>query len=101
MKTWEKAEHNPKGLDVVRVGGSGSGVIKGDQIGKHVMVEVKTTEKKSFRLTTELIVKTKKQAASQGRMAIIRLDLNMGRPGETVAIIPWDAFLLMMERVDE
>ena len=101
MEPWEKAEHNPKGLDVVRVGGSGSGVIKGDQIGAHLMVEIKTTEKMSFRISLELIDKLKRQAASMSRMPILRVDLDVLGRDESVAVMPWSEYVVLMDVIDD
>jgi len=103
MELWEKAEHDPKGLDVKRVGGSGSGVIKGDQIGKHLMVEVKTVQGSRYIIVDHTIWKMQKQAASQGKMPVMRVDFMVGHGSleTTVAVLPWETFLAMMSIIDD
>lgn len=92
---WKSREEDPAGLDVKRVGGSGSGVIKGDQIGPDWMVEIKSTAAYSYRVQYETIRKMKEQAARQGKAPVLRVDLV--RAGEMVAVLPWDMFILLVE----
>lgn len=98
MEQWKKAEHDAKGLPVKRVGGSGSGTIKGDQIGDNLMVEVKTTGYRSYTIRMTLVKKVVEEAASQGKMPILRVDMRSGERDEvSVAVIPWETFVLLME----
>lgn len=102
MKLWERAEQNPMGLDVKRVGGSGSGTIKGDQIGPNLMVEVKTTGRFSYSISDTLVSKTKRDAAKQGRTPVIRIHLRHGFDEEQVlAVIPWEVLQLLLETQNE
>lgn len=70
-----------------RVGGSGSGISKGDARNEEWMVEDKfTVRAKRFTVTQEMIDKALRQAHSTGRNPVIRV----GLPKYEVAVLLWE-----------
>lgn len=78
-----------------RVGGSGSGISKGDARNDRWMVEDKfTVRAKRFSVTQDMIDKALRQAHRTGRNPVIRV----GLPKYDVAVLLWDD---LKELIDE
>jgi hypothetical protein len=74
-----------------RVVGSGSGIEKGDGRTRGVArIEFKTTQKKSFSITLEMIQKIENAALGGGELPIIEVEFldAKGLPEATVALMP-------------
>ena len=56
---------------------------KGDVSAKNFLVECKTTEKKGYRLTREVLHKIKMEAYKQNKIPVLQVDLE----GESYAVI--------------
>ena len=101
MVDWLKDEKNSAGLPVRRVGGSGCGWQKGDQVGDDWLVEVKTTSRLGFRISTEVIGKIANEAAQEGKAAVLRVTLDAEKNPIMVAVVPWEQFILLVEAADD
>jgi len=66
---------------------------KGDVKTRQLLVECKRTEKKSFRLTREMLRVLRLEALKAGRDPVLQLEFER----EQWAIIPWDNLLALME----
>ena len=97
MKDWEKHERDRAGLNVKRVGGSGCGWLKGDQVGENWMVEVKTTKARTFPVSTVLMKKAEREAAAEGKSVVMKVVLEVEDKSRTkvYAVLPWDEFILL------
>lgn len=71
--------------------GSGNQFTKGDvQLKKVMRIECKATEKKSFRVTKEMIDKIEEAAMSSGELPAIEINLvnERGRVTHSVCVVP-------------
>lgn len=76
---------------VKRIAFSGAGTEKGDVRVKNVFrIECKTTSKKSFSVTLEMIEKIEQAALSSGEMPILVLEFNDGKGNrlKEIAVCP-------------
>ncbi len=70
------------------VKGSGSGFDKGDvRIKNKVLIEAKTTERKSFSVTREIVDKLENAACSQGEIPVLVVEF-IGKRKQTLCVIP-------------
>lgn len=93
----EKAER----LGGALVPGSGVGQTKGDVRIKGVArLECKTTQKKSFSITQEMIEKIENAVVGLGELPIVLVEFNdgFGKPLKTVAVLPFYALEELLSR---
>lgn len=71
------------------VKGSGCGFAKGDvRIKGRVLIEAKSTEKKSFSVTLAMLDKIEDAATSQGEMPVIEIEFIGGKTPRKVCVVP-------------
>lgn len=77
-------------FDAKQTPASGSRDVKGDlRIKKVVRIEAKTTDKKSFSVTREMVDKIEEAAVGAAEMPVIVVEFNdNGKPVKSVAILP-------------
>ena len=86
-----------------KIPGSGSKTQKGDVRKKGIVrIENKTTSKKSFRVTREMIDKIEEASLQYNELPIIEVEFfEEGRPYNSVLVIPKHALLGILEGIDE
>lgn len=78
----------------VRVGGvvtrgSGNGIMKGDvRVKGIVRIEAKSTKKKSFSITQDMITKIEHAAISAGELPVVVVEFVGGGKTRTVCVVP-------------
>ena len=71
---------------------------KGDAVSDRVVVECKTTSKKSYAVSTETWRKVRAEARKTGKEPVMQLELeNIGGSAVRVAVIDWNFFLELLD----